>query len=222
MREADSPIGVLQLVVHREDGVTWVGVARRDAGYLGGVGLRTGSIETEIVGGVDMYGEGVGCVAGAVSRRIERAEVITRDGAREPVEIVDIPPDLEDEYRAIWAVLREPGERSRLVGYDARGRMYDVMDPKNDGDPPTDDERFRGMRRHAQETLRYYATAIEFEPEQRKVVEGAMQAAAYFLALTDADALDPRTVMARRSKLVEEYAEDARTNPWKPPPSSDP
>lgn len=212
---------MLQLVVQREDDVTWVGVARRDVGYLGGVGLRTGSTETEIVGGVDMYDEGVGCVTGAVSRRIVRTEVITRDGAREPIEIVDIPPDIEDEYRAIWAVLREPGEMSRLVGYDARGRMYDVTDPKNDGAPPTEKERFRAMHRYARETLRYYATAIEFDPEHGKVVEGAMQTAAYFLAITDADALDLRTVLTRRSKLVQEYAEEVKRNPWRPPSSGD-
>jgi hypothetical protein len=217
LREADTPAGVLQLVAYREDGVTWIGVTRRDAGLLGGVGLRTGTIETEIVGGVDVYVEGVGCVSGAVSRRIVRTEVIRRDGTHELVEIVDIPSSIEEEYRAIWAVLLDPARGDRLVGYDARGRTYDVMDPKNDDPPPPDDERFRAMCRFASETLRYYSTAMGVDPDLRKHVEDSLQVAAYFLALSDADALDPRTVMARRSKLVEEYAEDAKVNPWKPP-----
>ena len=223
LAESTSPIGVLQLVAYRRDGVTWVGIARRDAGerpeegLIEAVGLRTGSHENRINASVSSL-EGFSYVAGAVTPEIVRAEIHDGDGRVFPATIVDIPEEIEVEYRAVWAILDEIHHDSRVVGYGARGQPYDWTDPRVFGPPPTTDERLEAIRQHAEDSMRYYATALLREPEgHRKLLENQLASSAYFIALLEADAIDPRTALARRSKITEHYMQDAEEEPWRPP-----
>ena len=70
------------------------------------------------------------------------------------------------------------------------------------------------VRRYAEDSLRYYATALLTEREYRKLLEQQMETCAYFLAILEANATEPRTVMARRQRLVERCLEEVKTRPW--------
>lgn len=225
LAETDSPIGVLQIIAYRQGGVAWVGIARRDAGdrpeggLMEAVGLRTGSGERRITASVSSD-EAFSYVAGVVAPEIMRAEIHATNGQVFPVSIVDIPEEIEQEYRAVWAVVDGVHQGSRVVGYDDRGQLFDEMDPRVFTPPPTTEERLEAIRQHADGSMRYYATAIPKEPEEhRKLLESNLSSAAYFMALLEADATDPRTVLARRHKIEARYKEEVKDNPWTPPNS---
>ena len=226
LAESDSPLGVLQLIAYRKGGTTWVGVARRDAGgrpeasLIQAVGLRTGSQEMVINASVS-GAESFAYVAGAVAPGIVRAEVRDDDGRVFPATIVAIPDEVEQEYRAVWAILDEVHHHSRVIGYDARGQLYDETDPRVFTPLPTTDERLEAIRQHADSSMRYYATALLQEPEEhRQLLESCLTSAAYYLALLEAAATDPRTVLARRHKIEARYREEVKENPWLPPQPS--
>jgi len=223
LRETVTSDGSFQLIAYREDDATWVGAARADVGdpeheFLGALGLRTGSRESEVTGSNCRWND-VECFFGAVTQRIVRAEVARDSGPPVPTEIVSLPREIEQDYRAVWAVFPASESRGELIGYDDRDRMYDETDPRNDGPIPTDAERMAAVRRYAEDSIRYYAAALLTEREYRKLLEQQMETCAYFLAILEADATDPRTVMARRRKLVDQYIEGAKARPWTPPES---
>jgi hypothetical protein len=223
LAELPSPIGVLHLVAYRQDGLTWVGIARGDAitlpegGLIEAVGLRTGSQEMRINASVSST-EGFSYASGAVSPEIVKAEIRDPDGRVFPATIVDIPDEIEEEYRAVWAILEEVHDEGRVIGYDERGHFYDETDPRVFGPPPTTDERLEAIRQHAHGSIRYLATAISREPEEyRRWLEAQLAMAATFMALLEADATDTRTMLARREKILERYMDDAKSDPWLPP-----
>jgi hypothetical protein len=221
LRERVASSGSFQLIAYREDGATWIGAARGDVGgtgheFLGALGLRTGSRESEVTGTTCRWND-VDCVFGAVTQRIVRAEVLRDSGSAVSAEIVSLPREVDEDYRAVWAVFPASEGLGELVGYDDRDRIYGESDPRNDGPMPTDAERMAAVRRYAEDSLRYYATALLTEREYRKLLEGQMETCAYFLAILEADATDPRTVMARRQRLVERCLEEVKTRPWTPP-----
>jgi len=223
LREVVTLSGPLQLIAYHLDGATWIGAARGDGvgpehGLLASFGLRTGTTEHEVTGTICRL-KGVDCFFGAVTRRIVRAKVLQDSGAVVPAEIVELPRDIEKDYRAVWAIFPASEGRGELVGYDDRDRRYDEADPRNDGPMPTDEERIAAVRRHAEDALRYYATALLTDHEHHKLLEGQMYTCAYFLAILEADATDPRTVMGRRQKLIERFLEEVKTRPWTPPRS---
>lgn len=196
------------MIAYLEDEATWIGAARADAGdpeyeFLGALGLRTDSRESEVTGSNCRWND-VECFFGAVTQRIVRAEVLRDSGPPVPTEIVSLPREIEQDYRAVWAVFPASEGRSELIGYDDRDRRYGETDPRNDEPTPTDAERMVAVRRYAEDSLRYYATALLTERKDRKL-EQQMETCAYFLAILEADATDPRTVMGRRRKLVDQH-----------------
>ena len=71
--------------------------------------------------------------------------------------------------------------------------------------PPSDLERLEAIHRHAHESLRCYATAYLNEGEENRNL------------IREAGVLDDRSMLARSSKIVDRYLEDAKRDPWKPP-----
>ena len=223
LAESESPIGVLQVVAYRQGGATWVGLARRDAGdrpeagLIQAIGLRTGSREMVINASVS-GAESFSYVVGAVAPGIVRAEIRDDDERAIPAAIVDIPGEIEREYRAVWAILDRVHTAAAVIGYDARGRLYDETDPRVFTPLPTTDERLEALRQHADGSMRYYATALLREPdEHQQLLKSNLTSAAYFLALLEADATDPLTVLARRHKIEAWYREEVKEDPWLPP-----
>src|ERR1700693_5110447 len=85
------------------------------------------------------------------------------------------------------------------------------------GPPPSDDERLKAIRAHADGTMRYYATAYLRETEQnRDLMRSYMSITANFLALLDRDGLDDRSMMSGRHKIIQQYVEEAKSDPWEP------
>lgn len=83
---------------------------------------------------------------------------------------------------------------------------------------PSDGERLTALRRHTHGSLRYYATAfLHTDNEERDWMRSHLDLAANYMALIEGDALDDRSMMARRSEIVDRYLEDARHDPWTPP-----
>jgi hypothetical protein len=65
--------------------------------------------------------------------------------------------------------------------------------------------------------MRYYATAYLRESDaNRRLIENSMGTTANFLALLEGAALDDRSMVARREKIVQRYIEQAKTDPWEP------
>ncbi len=154
---------------------------------------------------------------GAVAPGIVRAELRNDDGESFPARIVDIPPELEREYRAVWGMAVDCHDACDLIGFDERGRVFDQMDPRVIGPAPSDGQRLEAIRRHAHDAMRYYATAYVKEADEgRDLVRGYLEIVGDVLALLETDGLDPRSVLARRSKIVARYLEEAGREPWTP------
>jgi hypothetical protein len=218
----ETPDGAIELVGYREGGDFWVGLARPEGERLGATAPRSGSVAPRVAGSVKWFGSwGLGW--GVVGQRIVRAEWRNDSGESFPASIVPLPADLEPEYRAVWALIGVlPKESCDLVGHDDRGLAYDESDPLTSGPPPRDMERFDAIRRQTNDALRYLATAYLSESEDnRRWIDVALNQTANVMCLLEADALDVRTVLARRTRIVQRYLDEARTNPWRPPKPHD-
>ena len=85
------------------------------------------------------------------------------------------------------------------------------------GVPPSDNERLEAIRAHADGTMRYYATAFLRETdENRDLMQAYMGITANILALLDGDALDDRSMMREREEIIQQYIEQARSDPYEP------
>jgi hypothetical protein len=85
------------------------------------------------------------------------------------------------------------------------------------GVPPSDNERLEAIRAHADGTMRYYATAFLRETdENRDLMQAYMGITANILALLDGDALDDRSMMRGREEIIQQYIEQATSDPYEP------
>jgi hypothetical protein len=85
------------------------------------------------------------------------------------------------------------------------------------GSLPSDDDRLKAIRAHADGTMRYYATSFLRETEEnRELMRAYMAITANILALLDANSLDDRSMMSEREKIIQEYIEQARSDPYEP------
>ena len=85
------------------------------------------------------------------------------------------------------------------------------------GVPPSDNDRLRAIRAHADQAMRYYATAFLRETdENRDLMHAYMAITANILALLDRDALDDHRMMAGREEIIQQYIEQARSDPYEP------
>jgi hypothetical protein len=76
------------------------------------------------------------------------------------------------------------------------------------GAPPSDNDRLKAIRAHADRTMRYYATAFLRETEEhRDLMRAYMDIRANFLSLLDRDELDDRSMLDGRGRIVQEYLE---------------
>jgi hypothetical protein len=65
--------------------------------------------------------------------------------------------------------------------------------------------------------MRYYATAFLRETEEnRELMQAYMGITANILALLDRDALDDRSMMSGREEIIQQYIEQARSDPYEP------
>jgi hypothetical protein len=65
--------------------------------------------------------------------------------------------------------------------------------------------------------MRYYATAFLRESdESRNLLRSYMSITANFLALLDGDGLDGRSMVTERGEIIQEYLEQAKSDPWEP------
>lgn len=212
----ETPDGIVELVAYRERDVTWVGLAKGGDGPLGAIGLRTGSSDHQ----VESTGEtrrGWGIAFGAVAPGIVRAEVRNEVGEAFPARIVALPEDLDAEYRAAWGRAERCRDRCELVGFDDRGHVYDRTDPRVPDLPPSDRERLDAIRAHVHGSVRYYATAYHrVSEEDRRRMDPSMHILANVLALLDRDGLDDRSMLSARGRIVQQYLDEAKTDPWEP------
>jgi hypothetical protein len=82
---------------------------------------------------------------------------------------------------------------------------------------PSADDRLKAIRAHADGTMRYYATAYLRGTEQdRELMQAYMAITANFLALLDASSLDDRSMMSGRERIIQQYIEHARADPYEP------
>jgi hypothetical protein len=214
----DSPDGPLELIAYEEGGVTWVGVRGAAGRLIGAAGLRTGSTETE-VSGTGSIREGWAIIWGAVTRRIERVEVRNDDGEMFPACILEIPEEIERDYRAMWAIVDRCSTPYGIIGFDARDLPYDGSDPRHDPDAePSEHDRLEAIRRHVHHSMRYCATAfLRVDDEvSRKRLDGELHSLANVAALLEGDGTDVRTMLARRRKILDRYLEEVRDDPWTP------
>lgn len=85
------------------------------------------------------------------------------------------------------------------------------------GVPPSDNDRLEAIRAHADQAMRYYATAFLRETdENRDLMQAYMGITANILALLDGDALDDRSMMRAREEIIQQYIEQARSEPYEP------
>lgn len=87
------------------------------------------------------------------------------------------------------------------------------------GVPPSDIDRLEAIRAHADGTMRYYATAFlryEETDENRDLMRAYMAITANIIALLDSDALDDRSMMTGREEIIQQYIEQARSDPYEP------
>lgn len=83
--------------------------------------------------------------------------------------------------------------------------------------PAGDDDRLRAIRAHADQTMRYYATAFLRENEvNRDLMRAYMSITANFLALLDGDSLDDQSMMSGREGIIQQYIEQAKSEPYEP------
>jgi hypothetical protein len=81
---------------------------------------------------------------------------------------------------------------------------------------PSDAERLDAIRRHAHDSLRYYATAA-LGGEDQAWMRAYLALAANYMALAEGDSLDDRSMLEKRSEIVDRYLDAARRDPWTPP-----
>jgi hypothetical protein len=85
------------------------------------------------------------------------------------------------------------------------------------GVPPSDNDRLEAIRAHADWSMRYYATAFLSETdENRDLMQVYIGITANILALLDGDALDDRSMMRGREEIIQQYIEQARSDPYEP------
>jgi hypothetical protein len=85
------------------------------------------------------------------------------------------------------------------------------------GVPPSDNDRLEAIRAYADRAMRYYATAFLRETdENRELMQAYMGINASILALLDRDALDDRSMMSGREEIIQQYVEQARSDPYEP------
>lgn len=82
---------------------------------------------------------------------------------------------------------------------------------------PSDAERLDAIRRHADQSLRYYATACLRESDDRDWMRAYLTLSANYMALVEGELLDDRSMLDRRSAITERYIEAAKRDPWTPP-----
>jgi len=85
------------------------------------------------------------------------------------------------------------------------------------GVPPSANDRLKAIRAHADQAMRYYATAFLRETdENRDVMQAYMGITANILALLDRDALDDHSMRNGREEIIQQYIEQARSDPYEP------
>jgi hypothetical protein len=85
------------------------------------------------------------------------------------------------------------------------------------GVPPSANDRLKAIRAHADQAMRYYATAFLRETdENRDLMQAYMGITANLLALLDGDALDDHSMMTGREEIIQQYIEQARSDPYEP------
>jgi hypothetical protein len=85
------------------------------------------------------------------------------------------------------------------------------------GAPLSDEDRLTAIRAHADVSMRYYATAFLRETEEnRELMQAYMGLTANILALLERDALDDRSMMTGRGEIIQQYIEQARSDPYEP------
>jgi hypothetical protein len=211
----ETPDGVLELVTYRDQDATWVGIAKKDKGLTGAIGLHTGSRDSAVETSASIE-RGWGVAFGAVAPGIVRAEVRNDDDEAFVARILALPEGFDPDYRAVWGLAERCRERCDLIAFDAEGRPYDQSDPRMLAPPPSDADRIEAIREHADVSMRYYATAYLRESEEsRRLLVTYMGTTANFLALLEG-ALDDRAMLARRERIVQRYIEQAKTDPFEP------
>jgi hypothetical protein len=85
------------------------------------------------------------------------------------------------------------------------------------GVPPSDNDRLEAIRVYADRAMRYCATAFLRETDDnRELMQAYMSIYASILALLDRDALDDRSMMSGREEIIQQYVEQARSDPYEP------
>jgi hypothetical protein len=85
------------------------------------------------------------------------------------------------------------------------------------GVPPSDNDRLEAIRVYADRAMRYCATAFLRETdENRELMQAYMGITASILALLDHDALDDRSMMSGREEIIQQYVDQARSEPCEP------
>lgn len=213
--EMQSPDGALELFAYRDREAAWVGVRKKgiERGSFGAIGIGTGSTELQIEASATI--DRTYAVAfGAVAPGIVRAEVRNDDDESFEATIHPLPPGSDTDYRAVWGLAERCRQTCEIVGFDARGRLYDGMDPKVTGPEPTDTERLQAIHLYTDESMRYYATAYLRETkENRRHLDSYMGLTAHYASLLEGPALGTRSVLGRRDKIIKRYLQQAETDP---------
>jgi len=85
------------------------------------------------------------------------------------------------------------------------------------GVPPSDNDRLQAIRAHADQAMRHYATAFLRKTEENlEPMQAYMGITANILALLDRDALDDHSMMTGREEIIQQYIEQARSDPYEP------
>ena len=193
-----------------------MGIAKKDKALVGAIGLHTGSRDSVVEASASID-RGWGVAFGAVAPGIVRAEVRNDHDEAFAARIVALPDGFDPDYRAVWGSAERCRERCDLIAFDAEGRTYDQSDPRVLGPPPSDADRMEAIRAHADSSMRYYATAYLRESEEnRPLLESDMSSTANFLALLEGAALDARSMLARREKIIQQFVQQAKTDPFEP------
>ena len=80
---------------------------------------------------------------------------------------------------------------------------------------PSDNDRLKAIRAHTDQAMRYYATAFLWDTdENRDLMQAYMAITANILALIDRDALDDHSMMTGREEIIQQYVEQARSEPY--------
>jgi len=82
---------------------------------------------------------------------------------------------------------------------------------------PTDRERLSAVRAHADQTMRYHATAyLRTDEDDRQPVGASMAITANVIPLIEGDRLDDRGMLESREKIIHRYLEQAKSDPFEP------